>query len=151
MENPQRFVVMCLAALMLPGMAFAGTPEDAAQAAAEPWLALVDSGQYAASWGQAAPVLKEAVKQDEWAEIAAGVRADLGQLVSRKVKSREYTEKAPTTSRVVGGRVYTWGGPGRYVIIQYDSRFADKASVVEAVIVMETPDGAWRVAAYSAR
>ena len=63
---------------------------------------------YAASWDQAAKVFKGAVKQTEWGQLATSVRAPLGVLVSRKLKSREYTEKMPTT-RVIGGKVYTWG------------------------------------------
>ena len=54
------------------------------------------------------------------------------------------------TTRVIGGKVYTWG-KGRYVVLQCDAVFADKASVVETVIPMGDPDGAWRVSAYSIR
>jgi hypothetical protein len=43
-----------------PGVA-AEKPEDAAQAAAESWLKLVDDGNYAASWEQAAKLFKGAV------------------------------------------------------------------------------------------
>ena len=84
-------------------------------------------------------------------DVIEGVRTPLGKLVSRKLKSREYTEKAPATSRVIGGRLYTWKGPGKYVVIQYDSVFAKKASAVEIVITMTDPDGEWRVSGYSIR
>jgi Protein of unknown function (DUF4019) len=151
----RRFCVTCVIALLVAlgaagGVALAG-PEDAAQAAGESWLRLVDGGDYAGSWSQAAPVLKSAVQQADWAEMVRGARAPLGQLASRKLKSREYTEKAPTTTRVVGGKVYTWSGPGKYVVIQYDAAFAEKASAVETVIVMMGPDGGWRVSGYSVR
>lgn len=124
-------------------------PEDAAQPAAESWLRLVDGADYGAAWTQAARALKGAVKQAEWGETAEKARAPLGALVSRKLKSREYTEKAPTT-RVIGGKAYGWGD-GRYVVLQYDSVFAGKASAVETVIATTDPDGAWRVAGYSIR
>jgi hypothetical protein len=81
--------------------------------------------------------------------MAEGVRSPLGRLVSRTLKSREYTEKMPTT-RVIGGKVYTWGS-GRYVVLQYDAVFANKASAVETVIPMADHDGVWRVSAYSIR
>ena len=117
----------------------ADKPEDAAQAAAESWLKLVDDGDYAASWEQAAKVFKGAVKQADWAQMVGGVRTPLGKLVSRKLKSREYTEKMP-------------GAPdGRYVVVQYDTVFENKASAVETVTPMADPDGAWRVAGYFIR
>jgi hypothetical protein len=153
MVHPRGLIVACLIGFFV----FAGAvlaaekPEDAAQAAAESWLRLVDGGNYSASWNQAAKALKGAVKKPEWGEMVGGVRTPLGHLVSRKLKSRKYTEKAPTTTRVVGGRVYTWSGPGRYVVIQYDTVFADKASAVETVITMADPDGVWRVSGYSVR
>jgi len=151
MIRPRGFIVACLIGFfMLVGVAFtAETPQDAAQAAAESWLKLVDGGNYSASWDQAAKVFKGAVKQTDWGEMAQGVRTPLGKLVSRRLKSREYTEKAPTT-RVIGGKVYTWGA-GKYVIIQYDAVFANKASAVETVIPMADPDGVWRVSGYSIR
>ena len=151
MIHPRRFIVACLIGFFVfVGVAFAAeTPEDAAQAAAESWLKLVDGGDYSASWDQAAKAFKGAVKQPDWGQMAGGARTPLGKLVSRKLKSREYTEKAPTT-RVIGGKVYTWGD-GKYVIIQYDAVFANKASAVETVIPMADPDGVWRVSGYSIR
>jgi Protein of unknown function (DUF4019) len=133
------------------GTGFAAeAPEDAAQAAAESWLRLVDGGSYAAAWDQAGKVLKAAVKQTSWSEQVGAARAPLGKLVSRKLKSREYTEKAPTT-RVIGGTAYSWGGPGRYVVIQYETVFASKAAAVETLVPMADPDGVWRVSGYSIR
>ena len=145
------FMMACAFGLLVAtGVAFAaGKPEDAAQSAAESWLKLLDGGNYSGSWDQAAKVLKGAYKQSDWNHTAAAERTPLGNLVSRRLKSREYTEKAPTT-RVIGGKVYTLGS-GKYVVIEYDSAFAKKASVVETVVAMADPDGAWRVSAYSIR
>jgi uncharacterized protein DUF4019 len=137
----RRGVVMaCLiSAIVAVGASAADKPEDAAQAAAESWLKLVDTGDYSASWEQAAKVFKDAVQQADWGKMVGGVRTPLGKLVSRKLKSREYTEKMP-------------GAPdGRYVIIQYDTVFEHKASAVETVIPMADPDGAWRVSGYFIR
>jgi hypothetical protein len=126
--------------LVVVGGAFAAEkPEDAAQAAAESWLKLVDDGNYSASWDQAAKVFKGAVKQADWGQMAGGVRTPLGKLVSRKLKSREYSEKMP-------------GAPdGRYVVIQYDTVFEHKASAVETVTPMADVDGVWRVSGYFIR
>jgi hypothetical protein len=114
-------------------------PEDAAQASAESWLKLVDGGEYEASWDGAAKLFRGAVTKDQWRQAAAGVRGPLGKLVSRKVKSRQYTEKVP-------------GAPdGRYVIIQFDTVFANKSAAVETVTPMLDPDGSWRVSGYFIR
>ncbi len=139
------FLVGCLAGASVASPA--EKPEDAAQAAAEAWLRLVDGGGYAASWDQAGSVLKAAVKQAEWGETVKGARAPLGRLVSRKLKSRQYTESMPT-SQVIGGKVYTWGH-GKYVTIEYDAAFTNKGSAVERVTTIADRDGAWRVAGYA--
>lgn len=129
-----------VAAVAAAGGAFAADkPEDAAQTAAEAWLKLVDDGDYAASWQQAAKVFKGAVQQADWGKMAGGVRTPLGKLLSRRLKSRAYAEKMP-------------GAPdGRYVVIQYDTVFEHKASAVETIIPMVDPDGAWRVSGYFIR
>ena len=117
----------------------AETPEDLAQKAAESWLKLVDEGKYEESWDQAARLFKGAVTKEQWKQAATGVRGPLGKLVSRKVKSREYTEKVP-------------GGPdGKYVVIQYETVFENKSSAIETVTPMVDPDGAWRVSGYFIR
>ena len=87
-----------------------GQAEDAAQAAAESWLRLVDGGDYSGSWNQAASAFKGAVKASDWTKMAEGIRNPLGKLVSRRLKSREYSEKGPAT-RMVGGKIYSWAGP----------------------------------------
>jgi hypothetical protein len=148
-RNACRLAACLVATFALTGAAAtAEGPEDAAQAVADSWLRLVDGGNYAASWSQAAAALKRGINQDAWSEKAAATRGPLGALSSRKLKSREYTEKAPTT-RTIGGAVYTFG-EGKYVVIQYDSAFANKASAAEGVIVAQE-GGAWRVAGYSIR
>ena len=117
----------------------ADKPEDAAQAAAESWLSLVDSGDYDASWDAAAKLFQQAVTKEQWKQAASAARGPLGTLVSRKVKSREYKEQVP-------------GAPdGKYVILQYDSAFENKASAVETIVPMVDPDGAWRVSGYFVR
>ena len=117
----------------------ADKPEDAAQAAADSWLKLVDTANYDASWEQAAEVFKGAVTKDQWTQTAAGVRTPLGKLISRKLKSREYTEQLP-------------GAPdGKYVVIQFDTVFENKAEAIETVTPMLDPDGVWRVSGYFIR
>jgi hypothetical protein len=125
--------------IIVGGVSAADTLEDAAEAAAEAWLKLVDAGDDAGSWDQAAKVFKGAVTQPDWSQMAAGVRTPLGKLVSRTLKSRQYAETMP-------------GGPdGQYVVLQYDTVFEHKASAVETVSPMADPDGIWRVSGYVIR
>jgi hypothetical protein len=111
-------------------------PEQLAQQAAESWLALVDSGKYAESWQEAAPIFKAAVTQEQWQRALGASRDPLGKLLSRKLKSARYTKTLP-------------GAPdGEYVVIQYDSSFEHKQSAIEAVPPMLDKDGKWKVSGY---
>ena len=114
----------------------AEAPEDAAQAAAEAWLELVDSGQYEASWKEASTFFRGAVTLEQWDQVLGGTRAPLGSLVSRTIKSRQYAEQVP-------------GAPdGRYVVLQFETVFENKAAAVETVTPMVDEDGSWRVSGY---
>ena len=130
-------VVFLLTIIFLDAPAWpADEPEDAAQSAAESWLKLVDAEQYGESWEQAASLFKNAVTSEQWEQAAGRVRGPLGELVSRKISSRKYTEQLP-------------GVPdGKYVVIQFDAVFENKASAVETVTPMLDEDGVWRVSGY---
>jgi hypothetical protein len=66
------------------------------------------------------------------------------------VKSRQATTKMPST-RMIGGNLYTLAGEGQYVVLQYESAFANRPAAAETVIAMADADGTWRVAGYSVR
>lgn len=107
-----------------------------AQTAALAWLALVDSEKYGQSWNEAALLFRSAVMQVDWVNAVTAVRAPLGALKSRTLKSANFTRSLP-------------GAPdGEYVVIQFDSQFEHKASAVETVTPMRDKDGIWRVAGY---
>jgi hypothetical protein len=117
----------------------ADKPEDLAQSAAESWLKLTDAGNAGASWDQAAKLFKGAVTKEQWTQALAAVRPPLGKVISRKVTARQYSENVP-------------GGPdGKYVTIQYETVFENKASAVETITPMLDPDGIWRVSGYFIR
>lgn len=127
-----------IAALLLltTSVRAADKPEDLAQTAAESWLKLIDAGDAAGSWTQAAKVFKGAVTKEQWTQALSGARSPLGKVLSRKLTVRQYTEKVP-------------GAPdGKYVVIQYASAFEKKASAVETITPMLDPDGVWRVSGY---
>jgi len=134
------FLLLCAAAvLQTPVRAQEAESISQAKAAASSWLALVDAGNYSASWQQAAGAFRSAVSPQSWAAAAQAARAPLGALQSRQVESATYTHTLP-------------GAPeGVYVVIAYASRFANKAKAVETVTPRREKDGTWRVAGYFIR
>jgi hypothetical protein len=114
-------------------------PEVEAQAAAVTWLALIDAGNYSASWNAASSLFRQHVSQSQWQTAAAGARAPFGRLKSRKLQSAKYTSTLP-------------GAPdGEYVVVTFASSFENKASAIETVTPMVDADGTWRVSGYYIR
>jgi len=114
----------------------ASADEAVAQSAAEAWLGLVDSGSYPESWTSAASLFKGLVDQGQWEKQLNGVRTPLGKVLSRKLKAVRFATKLP-------------GAPdGQYVVVQYDTSFANKQGAVETITPMKDPDGQWRVSGY---
>jgi uncharacterized protein DUF4019 len=126
--------------LFMSCLAFSQTaPEKAAGDSAYKWLALVDAGNYATSWDEAAQVFKNAVSKAQWSGTLEASRAPLGKMKSRQLKSATYQTSLP-------------GAPdGQYVVIQYESSFEHKTSAVETVTPMMDKDGHWRVSGYFIR
>lgn len=129
--------VTALAVVLLSASAFAqAKPEQLAQTSAESWLALIDSGKYAESWESAAQLFKSSVAKDQWQSMLHAARDPLGKVVSRTLKSANYTKSLP-------------GAPdGEYVVIQYETSFEHKQSAVETITPMLDKDGQWRVSGY---
>ena len=124
------------AAALGVGLAHAADPTDDAVKAARAWLALVDRGDYGASWKEAASYFKGAVSAEKWKEAASGVRGPLGKVQSREVASTTFATSLP-------------GAPdGEYVVIQFKTRFLNKQSAIETVTPMKDKDGKWRVSGY---
>lgn len=107
-----------------------------ATAAAQSWLALTDSGNGAKSWQNAASLFQAGVPQGRWEQSLAAARGPLGALKGRTVSSARYSRTLP-------------GAPdGEYVVIQFSSQFANKASAIETVTPMREKDGSWKVSGY---
>jgi hypothetical protein len=110
--------------------------EKAAVTASNTWLSLVDGENYAESWNQAAGLFKAAVTKEQWQNTVKAVRVPLGKVMTRRLKSKQYTKTLP-------------GAPdGEYVVIQYETTFENKKSAVETVTPMLDKDGKWRVSGY---
>jgi uncharacterized protein DUF4019 len=137
---PMRIAVLSLCLISSVAMAQAKEQaEKAAEESAGAWLKLIDAGKYGESWTEAASFFKGAVPQDAWKQQLAAVRGPLGRVLSRKLKTKTYTQKAP-------------GAPdGKYVIIQYETRYEHKAESVETLTSMLDHDGRWRTAGYFIR
>ncbi len=109
---------------------------EAATAAAEDWLALVDQGKYEESWQEAAQAFRNHVTAEEWTRQIQPIRDPLGDLQSREVSGASYATSLP-------------GAPdGEYVIIRFKTAFANKGTAVETVTPMLDADGTWRVSGY---
>lgn len=110
--------------------------EKAAIESAQAWLEMIDNEKYAESWENAAEYFKTSVNKDKWEETIRPVRAPLGKLISRELKSKEYVTSLP-------------GAPdGQYVIIQFSTKFENKDSAVETITPMLDKDSTWRVSGY---
>jgi hypothetical protein len=110
--------------------------EKAAISASHAWLSLVDGGNYAEGWNQAAGFFKDAVTKEQWLNSMRTFRVPLGKVVARKLKSKQYTKTLP-------------GVPdGEYVIIQYETQFEKKQSAIETVTSMLDKDSKWKVSGY---
>ena len=135
------FAIIAFVASLFAGGAAQAQAQNAesiakAQAAATKWLALTDSGRYAASWEQAAALFKTAVTKENWAGAVKGVRSPLGSVKSRKLKSAQFTKTVPNAPE------------GEYVVLQFDTQFENRADSVETVTPLKDRDGVWRVSGY---
>lgn len=127
--------VLVAACLALPA-AGAEAPEKAAEAAAEPWLALVDADNYAESWKQAASIFKQQLTAEQWESAVKSVHSHTGKVVSRKLRTAEFTDSLPSAP------------PGDYVILRYDTSFENLKTATETVVPTKEKDGSWRVSGY---
>ena len=113
--------------------------EKAAVECATKWLVLLDEGNLAASWEEAAQHLKSSVSKEKWVKMLRS-RGALGPLMSRKILSSDYAKAT------VPGAL-----EGEFVVIQYQSAFEHKSAALEMITPMRETDGSWRVSGYSVR
>ena len=110
--------------------------EKAAVDASKAWLKLVDEGKYSESWDKAAEYFKNAITKEQWKTSLESDRSPLGDVLSRNLKSKQYTKTLP-------------GAPdGEYVVIQYETSFKNKQHAIETITPMLDKDGRWRVSGY---
>lgn len=141
MKNLLLVLPLVVLHLMFPraALAAAQSNEEAARAAAEEWLALVDAGKYSESFGKLDPAFAKKVGKKKWVASITDLRERAGKFISRKVTSAEYTKELP-------------GAPeGEYVVVQYESVFEKRKAATEKVILILGRDLYWRVAGYAGK
>ncbi|HUZ46675.1 MAG TPA: DUF4019 domain-containing protein [Terriglobia bacterium] len=132
-------VAMGLILVSVAAVAQNAGKENAAVTSAEKWLRLIDEGNYAKSYTEAAAYFRNAVTQQKWEQSMQAVRKPLGKMVSRELKSKAYKTSLP-------------GAPdGQYVEMHFGTSFASKKSAVETVIFKMDAGGKWRVVGYFIR
>lgn len=133
------FTILCLAAFPALAQENLAPKQQAAISAAENFLALVDSGQYQASWEGASTLFKSQVSKETWVAQISRIRPTFGSVIQRKLKSAQNMTSAP-------------GAPdGDYVLIMFQSSFEQKQNATETITPSLDPDGQWRVSGYFIR
>ncbi|MXO85954.1 DUF4019 domain-containing protein [Altererythrobacter aurantiacus] len=114
------------------------TASPADIASARDWLALVDAGNWEESWQEAGAFFRQSVTAAEWAAQVRPVREPIGAVQSRELANQQIAESLP-------------GAPaGTYLVLQFDTDFANKPDSVETV-VMADEGGEWGVVGYFVR
>jgi len=134
-------IVVCLMVIAIFSFAGCSSWQDsdakaAALAAADAWLLLIDSEQYAESWENSSRLFQAAVPKEKWLEAMAVAKKPLGKNLSRKLKSKEYHTSMPDAP------------DGQYVVIKFVASFENKKNTIETVTPMLDTDGTWRVSGY---
>jgi hypothetical protein len=120
----------------VPSAANAGQNETVAVAAAQKWLSVMDAGNYSESWKEASEIFQKGITQTNWNNLISTYRQPLGSLVSRKLLSSQAMTELP-------------GAPdGQYVVMQFDTSFANKTATVETVTFDLEKDGQWKSSGY---
>lgn len=111
-------------------------PENDALKAAEQWLSIIDASSYGESWKNTAALFQKEVSQEMFVNQLGTVRKPLGEFLSLKLGGAKYTPPLP-------------GAPdGEYVVLQFETSFANKKTAIETVTPMLEKDGQWKVSGY---
>ena len=136
--RPRMMRLAAIALLFMLGACAQSNPaaEKAAAEATAPWLALMDAGDYAQCWEDAAAHFREQEELAAWQAKAHGYRDPLGAMQSRMLDTTRYF-------------VDPWGAPpGEYVVVVHDSRW-DAGAIFETVNMQKQADGGWLVVGYN--
>ena len=113
--------------------------ESVVAGAARDWLALIDKGDYAASWQAAGTKFRSAITAERWGESAKAVRAPLGAVVQR------------TGQRTTFAREFPGVPQGDYALVNFLTAFEKRTDTEETVTLEREADGQWHVIGYFIR
>jgi hypothetical protein len=120
----------------LPKWSEAGDADKPVIAAAQKWLAGIDAENYSQSWESASAHFRSAVTREQWISTNGSVRKPLGGLLSRKFQSSQRMTKVPALP------------DGQYLLMRFETSFAEKISAAEDVLFVQEEDGQWKAAGY---
>jgi len=122
--------------LLLHQAVAADSRTAAAIMAAEDFLLLLDTGQYAQSWDTAASFFQSQIPKERWVQQISALRPAFGKITNRLILDARHMTQLP-------------GAPdGEYVVIQYESSFENKLQATETITPMLDNDGKWKVSGY---
>jgi len=113
--------------------------EQAAVMAAREFLALIDAADYAQSWDVTARFFKQKVTKESWVKEIEILRPKSRSLIERKLRTAEFSKSVPGIPK------------GEYVVIVFDTIFANRQGAIEIVTPTLESDGHWRVSGYFVR
>ena len=129
------FAVFCSFMFINQAIA-ADTKTTKAIMAAEEFLLLIDTNQYGQSWDATSSFFKSQVPKETWVKQISSIRPAFGKVTDRLILKAQHMTQLP-------------GAPdGQYVILQYDTTFANKRKAVETITPMIDQDGKWHVSGY---
>lgn len=108
----------------------------AARKVASQWLQELDAAHYDPAWQAASEGMQQRVSQTLWTARVQLTRKPLGALVSREPEASKTATELPGLAA------------GNYVVIEFDSRFAEERAAVETVTLVQDDKGDWKVAGY---
>jgi uncharacterized protein DUF4019 len=125
------FVSVALGLMLGPALA----ADNSYIAVAQAWLALLDQGKYAESWGATGSYFQSVVTQDDFVRRTKATRDEVGALKVRNLQNQIAATQAP-------------GAPdGQYEELDYRTDFANAADQTEVVVLRREGD-AWKVTGY---
>lgn len=116
------------AAVMTAAASPATAVQSGAVTAARAWMALVDAGNWQASWSATSRSFQSLNTPERWAEVAASVQGPLGPVIRHELIGEEAVP-AP---------------PHGYQLVRFRSQYANRADAI-VTLTLEQEDGRWVV------
>jgi hypothetical protein len=113
--------------------------ESAVSAASRDWLAIIDKGDYAASWKAAGTKFRSAITAEKWSESVTAVRGPLGKVVQRTGQRTTFTKEFPGVPQ------------GDYALVNFLTAFEKRTDTEETLTLEREADGQWHVIGYFIR